>query len=128
MSEELLFSEDFLWEGKCYLVQVYRALHATGRCVHSAQTALGPGDIVISDWSFCRGGLAKATHGITTGDSLARPVVAPRCRRRALLRRLLDAQIATLLLGGRRVHALTGIVEAGPEARHGKESEACHVF
>lgn len=49
MSEELLFSEDFLWEGKCYLVQVYRALHATGRCVHSAQTALGPGDIVISD-------------------------------------------------------------------------------
>jgi hypothetical protein len=49
MSKELLFSEDFLWDGKYYLVQVYRARHATGRCVHSAQTALGPGDIVISD-------------------------------------------------------------------------------
>ena len=49
MSDELLFSEDFLWEGKCYLVHVYRAFHATGRCLHMAQTALGPGDIVISD-------------------------------------------------------------------------------
>jgi hypothetical protein len=49
MSEEFLFSEDFLWEGKCYLVQVYRASHATGRCMHMAQTALGPGDLVISD-------------------------------------------------------------------------------
>jgi hypothetical protein len=49
MSEEFLFSEDFLWEGKCYLVQVYRAFHATGRCLHMAQTALGPGDVVISD-------------------------------------------------------------------------------
>jgi hypothetical protein len=49
MSEEFLFSEDFLWEGKCYRVQVYRAFHATGRCMHMAQTALGPGDLVISD-------------------------------------------------------------------------------
>jgi hypothetical protein len=49
MSDEFLFSEDFLWEGKCYLVQVYRAFHTTGRCMHIAQTALGPGDLVISD-------------------------------------------------------------------------------
>jgi hypothetical protein len=49
MAEEFLFSEPFLWEGKSYLVRVYRASHATGRYVHSAQTALGPGDIVISD-------------------------------------------------------------------------------
>lgn len=49
MSEEFLFSTPFLWEGKCYLVQVYRASHHTGRCVHIAQTALGPGDVVISD-------------------------------------------------------------------------------
>ena len=49
MSEELLFSEPFLWKVKCYLVQVYRAAHTTGRCLHRAQTALGPGDIVISD-------------------------------------------------------------------------------
>jgi hypothetical protein len=49
MAEEFLFSEPFLWEGKYYLVQVYRASHATGRCRHMAQTALGPGDLVISD-------------------------------------------------------------------------------
>jgi hypothetical protein len=49
MAEEFLFSEPFLWEGKCYLVQVYRASHTAGRCLHMAQTALGPGDVVISD-------------------------------------------------------------------------------
>lgn len=46
---QLLFSEHFLWEGKCYLVHVYRRPRCDGRDAHMAATTLGPGDSVISD-------------------------------------------------------------------------------
>jgi hypothetical protein len=49
MTEELLFSEHFLWEGKCYLVHVYRNALKRARCSHMAETVLGPGDTIISD-------------------------------------------------------------------------------
>jgi hypothetical protein len=49
MTEELLFSEHFLWEGKCYLVHVYRHARERERCSHMAETTLGPGDTIISD-------------------------------------------------------------------------------
>jgi len=47
--EELLFSERFLWEGKCYLVHVYRDRTQRHRGLHMAETVLGPGDTIISD-------------------------------------------------------------------------------
>ena len=46
---QLLFSEHFLWDGKCYLVHVYRSPQCNGRGSHMAETVLGPGDSVISD-------------------------------------------------------------------------------
>lgn len=46
---QLLFSEHFLWDGKCYLVHVYRRPRCSGRGSHMAATILGPGDSVISD-------------------------------------------------------------------------------
>ena len=46
---QLLFSEHFLWDGKCYLVHVYRRPQCNGRGSHMATTTLGPGDSVISD-------------------------------------------------------------------------------
>ena len=49
VTEELLFSEHFLWEGKCYLVHVYRRDPEKVRCSHMAETILGPGDTIISD-------------------------------------------------------------------------------
>lgn len=49
MVEELLFSEHFLWEGKCYLVHVYRQAAPRARHLHMAETVLGPGDTIISD-------------------------------------------------------------------------------
>ena len=49
MSEELLFSERFLWEGKSYLVHVYRQAARRERGLHMAETVLGPGDTIISD-------------------------------------------------------------------------------
>jgi hypothetical protein len=49
MVEKLLFSEHFLWEGKCYLVHVYRQAAQRERCLHMAETVLGPGDTIISD-------------------------------------------------------------------------------
>jgi hypothetical protein len=49
MAEEFLFSERFLWDGKCYLVHVYRSSQGAGRCSHMAATTLGPGDSIISD-------------------------------------------------------------------------------
>ncbi len=49
MKEELLFSEHFQWEGKCYLVHVYRRSADKARGSHMAETTLGPGDRVISD-------------------------------------------------------------------------------
>ena len=47
--QELLLSEHFRWEGKIYLVQVYRYPDGKPRCSHVARTALGPDDYVISD-------------------------------------------------------------------------------
>lgn len=49
MTEELLFSERFLWEGKSYLVNVYRHAVRRNRGLHMAETVLGPGDTIISD-------------------------------------------------------------------------------
>jgi hypothetical protein len=49
IAEELLFSERFLWEGKNYVVHVYRHAAKKARCLHMAETVLGPGDTIISD-------------------------------------------------------------------------------
>ena len=49
MQEELLFSKHFLWDGKCYMVHVYRRSLAKERGSHMAETLLGPDDRVISD-------------------------------------------------------------------------------
>ena len=49
IAEELLFSERFLWEGKSYVVHIYRHAAKKQRCVHMAETVLGPGDTIISD-------------------------------------------------------------------------------
>jgi hypothetical protein len=48
-TEEFLFSEHFLWEGKCYLVRIYRRDPDKIRCSHMAETILAPGDAIISD-------------------------------------------------------------------------------
>jgi hypothetical protein len=48
-AQELLFSEPFLWDGKQYLVHVYRSDQQKVRGSHMAETPLGPGDNVISD-------------------------------------------------------------------------------
>ena len=48
-AEELLFSERFLWEGKSYVVHIYRHAAQKERCFHIAETVLGPGDTIISD-------------------------------------------------------------------------------
>ncbi len=47
--EEFLFSEHFLWEGKCYLVHIYRREPRRPQGSHMATTILGPGDTIISD-------------------------------------------------------------------------------
>lgn len=49
MAQEWLFSEHFQWEGKCYLVHVYRHAQRNKRCSHMAETALAPDDRIISD-------------------------------------------------------------------------------
>jgi len=49
VAEEFLFSERFLWDGKSYVVHVYRHAAKHERCVHMAETELSPGDTVISD-------------------------------------------------------------------------------
>jgi hypothetical protein len=49
MEHELLLSEQFSWEGRSYLVQVYRCLHAHVRCSHMAKVTLGPDDDIIVD-------------------------------------------------------------------------------
>jgi hypothetical protein len=49
MEGELLFIEHFLWDGRCYLVHVYRRSLSKERGSHMAETTLGPGDSVISD-------------------------------------------------------------------------------
>jgi hypothetical protein len=48
-AEELLFSALFQWEGKSYLVHIYRHMARHERCCHMAATVLGPGDTIISD-------------------------------------------------------------------------------
>jgi hypothetical protein len=49
MKHELLLSEQFSWEGRCYLVQVYYCLQAHVRCSHMAKATLGPDDDIIVD-------------------------------------------------------------------------------
>jgi hypothetical protein len=49
MEAELLFSRSFLWDGKNYMVRVYRRSQEKERGSHMAETILGPGDSVISD-------------------------------------------------------------------------------
>ena len=49
MAAELLFSKSFLWDGKSYMVRVYRRSQEKERGSHMAETTLGPGDYVISD-------------------------------------------------------------------------------
>ena len=49
LAEELLFTERFLWEGKSYVVHIYRHAMKKERCLHMAETVLGPGDTIISD-------------------------------------------------------------------------------
>lgn len=44
-----LFTEHFIWDGKCYLIHIYRYPWCDGRGSHIAETILGPGDRVISD-------------------------------------------------------------------------------
>ena len=47
--EEFLFSAPFQWDGKDYLVQIYRHMARHERSCHMAATVLGPGDTIISD-------------------------------------------------------------------------------
>jgi len=49
IAEELLFSAPFQWEGKSYLVHIYRHMATHARCGHMAATVLGPDDTIISD-------------------------------------------------------------------------------
>ena len=59
MEPELLLSEPFSWEGRCYLVQVYRCLQAHIRCSHMAKTTLGPDDDIIVDGASVEEVLSK---------------------------------------------------------------------
>jgi hypothetical protein len=49
ITEKLLFSKRFQWEGKSYVVHIYRHAAQKERCLHMAETVLGPGDTIISD-------------------------------------------------------------------------------
>ena len=49
MKHELLLSEQFSWEGRCYLVQVFHCVQAHVRCSHMAKATLGPDDDIIVD-------------------------------------------------------------------------------
>lgn len=49
MTDELLFSQRFLWEGKSYTVHVYRDSTKRQGSLHIAETELSPGDTIISD-------------------------------------------------------------------------------
>ena len=44
-----LYSEHFVWDGKCYLVHIYRRCWCHGRGSHMAETVLGAWDRIISD-------------------------------------------------------------------------------
>ena len=42
IAEELLFSERFLWEGKSYVVHIYRHAAKQERCLHMAENGAWP--------------------------------------------------------------------------------------
>ncbi len=59
IAEKLLFSERFLGEGKSYVVHIYRHAARQERCLHMAETVLGPGDTIISDGQSAEEALHK---------------------------------------------------------------------
>jgi len=59
MEHELLWSEHFSWEGRCYLVQIYRCLQMHLRCSHMAKMTLGPDDDIIIDGASVEEVLSK---------------------------------------------------------------------
>jgi hypothetical protein len=59
MEHELLWSEHFSWEGRCYLVQVYRCSQVHIRYSHMAKTTLGPDDDIIIDGASVEEVLSK---------------------------------------------------------------------
>ncbi len=78
MEPELLLSEHFSWEGRCYLVQVYRCLKAHMRCSHMAKTTLGPDDDIIIDGASVEEVLSKQQAILPLAilsRSIARPSV-----------------------------------------------------
>ena len=78
MPEELLFSEHFLWEGKSYLVHVYRHVVRRERGLHMAETVLGPGDTIISDGRSPEEALHKQQTVLPVAI-LSRSLLEPSC-------------------------------------------------
>ena len=78
MPEELLFSEHFLWEGKSYLVHVYRHVVRRERGLHMAETVLGPGDTIISDGRSPEEALYKQQTVLPVAI-LSRSLLEPSC-------------------------------------------------
>ena len=62
MFDELLFSKQFLWEGKSYLMHIYRHVPGQKRYSHMAATTLAPGDTIISDGRSVEDVLQKQQH------------------------------------------------------------------
>ena len=60
MFDELLFSEQFLWEA--YLMHIYRHGQIQKRYSHMAATTLAPGDTIISDGRSVEEALQKQQH------------------------------------------------------------------
>ena len=77
-TEELLFSERFLWEGKSYLVHVYRHAVRRERRLHMAETVLGPGDTIISDGHSPEEALHKQQTVLPVAI-LSRALLEPSC-------------------------------------------------
>ena len=77
-TEELLFSERFLWEGKSYLVHVYRHAVCRERRLHMAETVLGPGDTIISDGRSPEEALHKQQTVLPVAI-LSRALLEPSC-------------------------------------------------
>ena len=77
-TEELLFSERFLWEGKSYLVHVYRPAVRRVRRLHMAETVLGPGDTIISDGRSPEEALHKQQTVLPVAI-LSRALLEPSC-------------------------------------------------
>jgi len=78
MTEELLFSERFLWEGKCYVVRVYRDAIRRERGCHIAETVLGPEDTIISDGRSPEEALHKQ-QSVLPLAILSRSLIEPSC-------------------------------------------------